>query len=121
MSSVDVVLVRIGQVDLTRRRIERADGGPAGSLSPREAKLLAYLVAEAPRAVPPEELLVNVWGYAPGVRSRTVESTLHTLRRKLEESPQHPAHLMTVHGEGYRWVPLPAPHALGPAGGAPCA
>lgn len=109
MSPTDIVLVQIGQVDLARRRIVRADGGPSVALSPRETQLLGYLVANAPRVVSSDELLVEVWGYAPGVRSRTVESTIHTLRRKLEHTPKQPDHLLTVHGEGYRWVALPAP------------
>lgn len=106
---MQVVVLKLGQVDLTRRRIDRADGGPPATLSPQEAKLLAYLATAAPRSVTHEELLSKVWGYAPGVRSRTVESTVHTLRGKIEVDPRRPEHLLTVRGEGYRWVPPPAP------------
>ena len=71
-----------------------------------EVRVLAYLVEQTPRWVPQEELLRHVWGYAPTVRSRTVPSTVHRLRQKIEPDPAHPAHLQSS-AEGYR-LRLPA-------------
>jgi DNA-binding winged helix-turn-helix (wHTH) protein len=96
-----------GWVDRARGRVHRADA--VTDLTPRELGLLVYLADHAPRVVEAGELLVEVWGYRPGVDSRTVVSTLHTLRRKVERDPRRPDHLLTVRGEGYRFVPPEAP------------
>jgi hypothetical protein len=104
------LVVRTGRVDLARRRLERSDG--IVTLTPREAGLLEYLARSAPRVVPVDELLVEVWAYRPGIDSRTVVSTVHTLRTKLELDPTRPEHVLTVRGEGYRFVEgRPAPLA----------
>lgn len=86
-------------VDLGRLRVER--DATVTSLTAMEARLVACL-ASAGRPVPERELLREVWGYAPGVRSRTVQITVNRLRRKIEADPLRPRHLVTVRGAGYR-------------------
>jgi DNA-binding response OmpR family regulator len=44
----------------------------------------------------------RVWGYGADVLSRTVDTHIAELRRKLEASPERPAHIMTVRKVGYR-------------------
>src|SRR6266571_1359377 len=48
------------------------------------------------------ELLQEVWGYAEDVMSRTVDTHVAMLRRKLEHDPAHPRHIVTVRTFGYR-------------------
>ena len=48
------------------------------------------------------ELLREVWGYGAFVMSRTVDSHVAELRRKLEEDPANPRHILTVWKIGYR-------------------
>jgi DNA-binding response OmpR family regulator len=55
--------------------------------------------------VPRRKLLQEVWGYQPGVYSRTLDVHVADLRRKLEENPENPRHLVTVHSIGYRFDP----------------
>jgi hypothetical protein len=59
-------------------------------------------------------LLEEVWGYRAGVRSRTVEVTVYTLRKKIERDPTRPEHVLTERGGGYRFVPLASEPALDP-------
>lgn len=92
-----------GWVDASTRRFERTAG--RGTLTSTEAKVVAYLAARAGETVPRDELLAEVWGYASGVRTRTVDTTLYRVRGKLELDPASPRHLLTDHGDGYRWVP----------------
>jgi len=70
----------------------------------REMDLLQYLHAHRERAVPREELLARVWGYANqhDIETRTVDIHVAKLRRKIEASPKEPMHLVTVRGAGYR-------------------
>ncbi|RMG93614.1 MAG: winged helix family transcriptional regulator [Deltaproteobacteria bacterium] len=58
-------------------------GGAEVDLTVREVELLVYLDRHHPRPVPEDELLRNVWGYAPRVRSRAVHAAVVRLRRKL--------------------------------------
>jgi DNA-binding response OmpR family regulator len=48
-------------------------------------------------------LLDEVWGYDTDVVSRTVDTHVAELRRKLEEDPAQPRHILTVRKTGYRW------------------
>jgi DNA-binding response OmpR family regulator len=50
------------------------------------------------------ELLSEVWGYQDDVLSRTVDTHVGELRRKLEPDPAEPRHLLTVRKVGYRLV-----------------
>ncbi len=48
------------------------------------------------------ELLREVWGYGSDVVSRTVDTHVGELRRKLEKDPAAPRHILTVRKTGYR-------------------
>ncbi|MCP5154865.1 MAG: response regulator transcription factor [Ectothiorhodospiraceae bacterium] len=89
-------------LDLTNLAIVRDQA--TTSLTRREADLLAYLAANPERAVPREELLHRVWGYARGadIETRTVDIHVAKIRRKLEPDPAEPCYLVTVRGAGYR-------------------
>jgi tetratricopeptide (TPR) repeat protein len=67
--------------------------------------LLAYLAARPETPVPREELLREVWGYR-AMKSRTVDTTVKTLRQKIEVDPTRPTHILTERGVGYRFRPL---------------
>ena len=71
----------------------------------REMDLLLYLHEHADRAVPREELLARVWGYANhrDIETRTVDIHVAKLRRKIE-SGSTPSRLITVRGAGYRLI-----------------
>ena len=51
------------------------------------------------------QILLNVWGDEYQGSGRTVDNFVSSLRRKLLEDPEHPRHLRTVWGIGYRFVP----------------
>lgn len=76
--------------------------GPEGEtpLTPREAALLRTL-ARAEGPVSRRTLLTEVWDYHPDVETRAVHHTVTRLRRKLEDDPGRPRHLITVRGLGY--------------------
>lgn len=70
------------------------------SLTPTEADLVRRLLQADGEPVPKDVLLQEVWGYSGKVRSRTVDTTIHRLRAKLELDPGHPQHLITHRGRG---------------------
>ena len=87
-------------VDFATHQVHRA-GMPA-ELRPKEYALLVALLRRGGRVASRLELLREVWGYAEDVMSRTVDTHVAMLRRKLEGDPAHPRHIVTVRTFGYR-------------------
>jgi DNA-binding response OmpR family regulator len=87
-------------VDFAAHQVYRADR--AVELRPKEYALLAALLRRGGRVASRLELLREVWGYAEDVMSRTVDTHVAMLRRKLERDPAHPRHIVTVRTFGYR-------------------
>src|ERR1700723_565516 len=73
-----------------------------------EFKLLRFFLDNPERVLSREELLNEVWGYNSYPSTRTVDNQILKLRQKLEANPADPVHFCTVHGAGYRFVPMPA-------------
>jgi len=89
-------------IDMRRSEVLR-DGSPA-ALSSKEFQLLRYLLEHRGRAVGREELLKEVWGYTSAPSTRTVDVHVAWLRQKLENDPRQPKYILTVHGQGYKFV-----------------
>jgi DNA-binding response OmpR family regulator len=96
------LVTRIGDlsVDFGSRVVRR--GADEIPLRPKEFDLLAALVRHRGRVVSRPDLLREVWGYAPGTESRTVETHLAALRERLGDDPQNPRYIVTVRRAGYR-------------------
>ena len=82
------------------RTVTRA--GQPVELAPKEFDLLLELLRRDGAAVSRAELLDRVWGYSAEVQSRTVDTHVAELRRKLEPDPANPSHILTVRKIGYR-------------------
>ena len=92
----------IGEIEIyPLSRIVRRAGNDL-SLRPKEYDLLLALARRRGRVVPRNELLRDVWGYQAGVYSRTLDTHIADLRRKLERNPSAPDMIVTVHKVGYR-------------------
>jgi two-component system alkaline phosphatase synthesis response regulator PhoP len=89
------------EIDFERGRVLK--NGSAIDLAAKELELLRYLIDHRGKIVPREELLESVWRYQPTVTSRTIDVHVAWLRQKLEDTPQHPKHIHTVRGVGYRF------------------
>ncbi len=84
------------------RRVTRA--GREVALTRKEYDLLVYLAEHPGEVVTRERLLDEVWGYERFPTTRTVDTHVLRLRRKLEADPDHPRFIHTVHGQGYKFV-----------------
>jgi DNA-binding response OmpR family regulator len=94
--------LRLGELDIDfATRVVRR-GSETLPLRPKEFDLLAALVRHRGRVVTRAELLREVWGYAAGTRSRTVETHLAALRDRLGDDPHAQRYIVTVRGAGYR-------------------
>lgn len=92
--------------------------GAAVLLRPKEWELLLALLRHENTVVPRATLLREVWGYDSSVQSRTIDTHMVELRRKLGDDVERPQFLHTVRKLGYRLslAPLPAPAGTDPAG-----
>jgi two-component system response regulator MtrA len=97
----DVIAFADVRVDPASRSVTK--GAAAVPLSPKAFDLLLSLVRRGGRVASRVELLREVWGYGPLVLSRTVDSHIVELRRKLEDDPAEPRHILTVFKVGYRF------------------
>jgi two-component system response regulator MtrA len=88
-------------VDTASRTVSR-EGEPV-SLTPKAYKLLCALVQRGGAVASRNELLREVWGHRGFVPTRTVDSHMAEIRRKLEADPAHPRHFVTVWKVGYRF------------------
>jgi two-component system alkaline phosphatase synthesis response regulator PhoP len=94
--------VRFGEIEVhaAARAVTRA-GRPV-PLRPKEFELLLALIRRHGQVARRLDLLREVWGYVVDVRSRTVDTHIADLRRKLEVDPSTPRHIITVRKTGYR-------------------
>jgi DNA-binding response OmpR family regulator len=98
-------VVRFGDIEVDRRARVVRRSGEAVSLAPKELDLLLALLDSSGAAVSRMTLMHQVWGYQADVLSRTVDSHIAELRRKLEPDPGRPRHILTARKFGYRLEP----------------
>lgn len=91
------------EIDLDNFELRREDGS-ADRLTRMERDLLLYLIDNRGRLLEREELLVRVWGFRPGVESRTVDTHIGNLRIKLRDQAAQPRFIQTVNRVGYRFI-----------------
>ena len=89
-------------VDLGSRTVTRA--GRPTQITPKAYELLLALVRRNGVVASRAELLKEVWGYGAFIMTRTVDSHIAELRRKLDDQ-DNPKHIITVWKVGYRFVP----------------
>jgi DNA-binding response OmpR family regulator len=75
------------------------------NLCSREFAIIKYLVEHAEEVVNRYDLLEEVWGYESVPTTRTVDNYILNLRKKFEEKPSNPKHIISVRGAGYKFVP----------------
>ena len=78
------------------------EGDPV-NLSPLEYRLLEYFATHAGRVISRERLLQDVWRYVGEVETRTVDTHVGRLRKKIEMDVKQPQHIVSVPGFGYRF------------------
>lgn len=87
---------RIGDLEINQAERRVLRGGVEVHLTPTEFDLLVHLAGRPRTVLPRERLLADVWGWADASGTRTVDSHIKGLRRKLGAGL-----IRTVHGVGY--------------------
>ncbi|MGV9763427.1 MULTISPECIES: response regulator [Micromonospora] len=101
-----VPALRIGRntVDLADRTVTRDDGAEV-KLTPTQWAMLEKLLRNPGKLVSQRQLLHDVWGPEYHHETNYLRQYMAQLRRKLEDDPARPRHLITEPGMGYRYRP----------------
>lgn len=89
-------------VDLKNHEVKKKD--KVVDITPREFKVLQFLIEHKGEVISREVLLDYVWGYDEFPTTRTVDNHILTLRKKLEKNWKLPEHFLTVHKIGYKFI-----------------
>ena len=93
-----------GPVELDVARHEARVRGEAVAFPPKEFDLLETFLRRKGRLLTRDFLIDMVWGSDYFGDTKTLDVHVKRIRRKIEEDPHHPVHLVTVRGLGYKFV-----------------
>ncbi|MEX2273377.1 MAG: response regulator transcription factor [Vicinamibacterales bacterium] len=97
-------IVTFGDVEVNFDRHEATRAGARVDLTGKEFDVLRLLAQHRGTIVTRDRLLEEVWGYEHFPTTRTVDNHILRLRQKLEVNPSDPRHILSVYGEGYKFV-----------------
>ena len=101
-SSGNVEILQLGSVKIDLLESEAIfPDGSVNELTAREVELIRYLLNAGGEPVSSDELLEKVWRYEFSTNTRTVDVHISKLRAKIEQQPDDPRYLITLHGVGY--------------------
>jgi DNA-binding response OmpR family regulator len=95
--------VSFGDVAVDFKKKTAVKGKKDLYLTAKEYDLLRFLTAHEGEVVARETLLNEVWGYEKFPTTRTIDTFVHNLRKKIEKDPARPVHLVTIPWSGYKF------------------
>ena len=96
-------VIKVGELEIDVAARIVLKGGERVDLAPRELDLLLALIEHRGRVVSRQHLLSEVWGHQGQVVTRTVDTHIAELRRKLEPDTRKPSYIQTARKAGYRF------------------
>jgi two-component system alkaline phosphatase synthesis response regulator PhoP len=103
--SHDVTHYRFGHIDLDFKKYEAKKKGIRIDLTPLEFQMLKLFIERKEHVLSRDEILDRVWGKENLIVShRTVDSHISNIRKKIEEDPSCPRHILGIRGVGYKFV-----------------
>lgn len=97
-------VLRFGSVEVDFDRHEASRKGARVELTGKEFDVLKLLAQHAGEIITRDRLLNEVWGYESYPTTRTVDNHVLRLRQKLEDDSANPRHILSIYGEGYKFV-----------------
>jgi DNA-binding response OmpR family regulator len=91
----------LGSVTIDFSNLTAYRGEEEIELTRRDFEILRYLAQRPNVVVYRDELLRDVWGFHDEPFTRSVDTAIARLRKKLEIDPHHPVYIHTAHGDGY--------------------
>lgn len=87
-------------IDRSRRTVNYRD--EPIKLTDKEYELVLYIFNNVGRLMPRQQILSSVWGYESEVNTRTVDTHMSRIRKKLKLAPEHGWRLSSIYHQGYR-------------------
>jgi len=101
----DLTTYVFGQIELDFKKYEATKKGGKLDLTPIEFHLMKLLIQKKGEVLTRDDFLDGIWGEDNlSVSDRTVDSHIANIRKKLEEDPSSPRHIISVRGVGYKFV-----------------
>jgi len=101
----DLGTYSFGQIELDFKKYEATKKGENLELTPVEFHLMKLMIQRKGEVLTRNDFLDGVWGEDNlAVSDRTVDSHIANIRKKVEDDPSHPRHIISVRGVGYRFV-----------------
>jgi two-component system alkaline phosphatase synthesis response regulator PhoP len=101
----DISKYRFNQIELDFKKFEAKKKGKKLKLTPLQFRLLKLLIQKKGEVLSRDEFLDEIWGIDDVFISfRTIDSHIANIRKKIEDDPSHPAHILNIRGIGYKFV-----------------
>lgn len=97
-------ILTIGKLTVNFKTFEASTKEGPVKLSAKEVDIIRYLYQHKGETVDRHDLMSKVWGIEYDITTRTVDNFILRLRQKIEEDPNHPRIILTIHGVGYKMV-----------------
>ena len=95
---------RLDNLEINFKKYYALKNGKSLKLSPREYEILRCFIEKQGEIVTREDLLTQVWGYDSFPNTRTIDAHIVKLRQKIEDQPEEPKLIITIHGIGYKFL-----------------
>ncbi len=102
--SPEIEELSFGNVSIIFKKQVAIKGKKEIPLTAKEIGLLKLLSEHEGEVVSRDKILNEVWGYDNYPTTRTIDTFIHNLRKKVEDDPSHPVHLITVPWSGYKFI-----------------
>ena len=103
--AIDLSTYSFGQIELDFKKYEAKKKGKKLELTPLEFKILKLFIQKKEQVISRNDFLDKVWGEDNMyVSFRTVDSHIASIRKKIEDDPSNPKHIISVWGVGYKFV-----------------
>lgn len=100
----DIEEVAFANLKIDFKKQEMLKGINPVRLSATEYRILHYFIDHEGEVISRDKFLDEVWGYDSYPTTRTVDNYILSLRKKIEDDPANPKHLVTIHKVGYKFV-----------------
>jgi len=100
----DIEEVAFANLKIDFKKQEMLKGEHPVRLSATEYRILHYFIDHEGEVISRDKFLDEVWGYDSYPTTRTVDNYILSLRKKIEDDPAKPKHLLTIHKVGYKFV-----------------
>jgi DNA-binding response OmpR family regulator len=93
-----------GNVEIDFIKMEAVVNNSEIKLTKKQFAILEYFIHNDGEVVHRHDLLNNIWGYDKAPSTRTVDTFILEIRKKIEENPSKPKHIVSISGVGYKFI-----------------